>query len=79
MRRLITALILIALLITVAAVNIAAAPAPTPTSPLYIRWDRGNNVLCYSPNAQFDVALSCVYIPPDGVQVNLPKPGPGTT
>lgn len=76
MRRLYTTLALLFAILTLPIIVHAASAEPQTT--LYIRWDKANSVLCYSPNLEF-TALSCVYIPPDGVQVNLPTPGDSKT
>jgi hypothetical protein len=80
MRRLITTFLLI---ITLPLAILAAVPEPKQAepAPLYIRWDKQNRVLCYANTPAFDTFFSCVYIPRDGVEVqlNLPRPGESKT
>jgi hypothetical protein len=77
MRRIITTFLLI---IALPLAILAAKQQNEPTR-LFVRWDMQNRVLCYSPTPGFESALSCVYIPRDGVEVqlNLPKPGESKT
>lgn len=77
MRRLVTALILVVVLLLIVAVA-SVAPAQTTGAHIFGRRDTANNVICYQARAESDY-LSCVYVPPDGTQVNLPRGEGGTT
>lgn len=70
MRRLITVItLIIGLLVATATLGSQSDQLP----PMIGRVDRNNNVICYSITRQSE-HLSCVHIPRDGVQVNVPKP-----
>ena len=75
MRRLITALLLIGFLLLVAGVVTSAQQSG---SGIFGRRDTANRVICYQVRPESDY-LSCVYIPPDGTQVNVPQGTGGNT
>lgn len=69
MRRLITVAVLIIGLFLGAAL-LAAQDTSVPS--IFGRRDTQNHVICYSARPGSDF-LSCVYVPPDGTQVNGPQ------